>query len=388
MTTSIVPSSTLNQIDVRHLLNNNLSSNLVQKMSKLEYEDFFNKNKLKNYPDSVDYASQILPIQKSYATIPTQSGDFYTFNLPEKDFLTGMTLRITVDAGVSYSPFEVLGLVDRFVISQNGKAFFNCSSQYIYSVISELKEQPVVEFYESCMNGITNSDSTVTYFLPILMPLLKENSILLDMHKGLSVTCYYTDYGLSFTSYTPILEIYRTGMNQHVINSYIDKYYKPGKQLSFFHYNTFEERISGISNSTGVNTYTVDLKGDFAIKNLYIIMIRESNGAYENIYNYVIKQGNQIVDAGDVYTNDFKKINKINGQLPFNYDVNNLCIPFGQYDQQTFSGSLNSQKDTVSITLTYNGTSGEDTTLYVIGEYINTIYCSGSDGLFDSKKES
>ena len=184
MTTSIVPSSTLNQIDVRHLLNNNLSSNLVQKMSKLEYEDFFNKNKLKNYPDSVDYASQILPIQKSYATIPTQSGDFYTFNLPEKDFLTGMTLRITVDAGVSYSPFEVLGLVDRFVISQNGKTFFNCSSQYIYSVISELKEQPVVEFYESCMNGITNSDSTVTYFLPILMPLLKENSILLDMHKG------------------------------------------------------------------------------------------------------------------------------------------------------------------------------------------------------------
>lgn len=378
----------INSIDTHHQFHNNEYSNLVQKMAKFkEYKDYFNKNEFDNYPDQLDYNTRLNPTYKSTSgfTPPTNTNDYYTFNIPDYDFLTGMALRVTVDSSYSAYPYPAIALFDRIIISQYQKCIWNFSTKYIYGQICEMHDMPEIEFYESIMNGIDNGDGTYTYILPIILPLLKKNGILLDFHKGLSITFYSSGNDLSpIASFSPILEIYRTSMTQEVKNSYIDKIYKNPKHLAnFFHYNTFSNTYTVPDAST---SYTFNIEGNYAIKNIYFLLQDNTDDSFYSINSHVLKLSGTVIDSSDIYGLTLRKINKIHGKCPWNWDQNSYCITFGLYDKQSYSGSLLTTKEPITITLNFT-TLDHASTLYVCVEYINTLF-SDSAGLLDSSKET
>lgn len=378
----------INSIDTHHQFHNNEYSNLVQKMSKFSmYKDYFNKNEFDNYPDQLDYNTRLLPTAKSQSdtSVPTSATDYYTFTIPDYDFLTGMSLRITTDDTYSAYPYPAIDFFDRIIISQYGKCIWNISTKYIYGQICEMHDMPEIEFYESIMNGIDNGDGTYTYILPIIVPLLRKNGLLLDFHKGLSITFYCSGHDFSpITSFSPVLEIYRTSMTQEVKNSYIDKIYKSPKHLNnFFHYNTFSNTYTVDASST---TYSLNIEGNYAIKNIYLMLQDNTTDAFYALSSHVLKLSGTVIDSSDLYGLTLRKINKINGKCPWNWDQNSYCITFGLYEKQGFSGSLLTTKEPIVLDINFD-TTANASTLFVCVEYINTLF-SDASGLLDSTKET
>lgn len=376
----------INSIDTHHQFHNNEYSNLVQKMAKFkEYKDYFNKNEFDNYPDQLDYNTRLNPTYKSTTGVPDSVNDYYTFNIPDYDFLTGMSLRITTDNTYASYPYPAIALFDRIVIEQYKKCIWNFNTKYILGQINELNNMPEIEFYETIMNGINNGDGTYTYILPVILPLLKKNGILLDFHKGLSITFYFSGATLTgITSFSPILEIYRTSMIQDVKNSYINKIYKnPSHLANFFHYNTFSKTYTIPSTSSD---YVFYIEGNYSIKNIYFMLQDNVDSNFYPINNHILKLSDKVIDSSDIFGLTLRKINKINGKCPWNWDQNSYCVTFGLYDKQAYSGSLLTTKEPISITLGFPAVNNAST-LYVCVEYINTLF-SNEAGLLDSTKET